>query len=784
MWLVAWIGTRPSRMVRLRSSQSTMENALPGHQVAEGESRRFQLLVESVSDYAIFILDPAGYITTWNSGAALIKGYSATEAIGKHFSIFYPPDDAAIGKCDRELEVALRDGRFEEEGWLLRKDGTRLWANVIITPLRDRDGTLIGFAKVTRDLTERRAAHEETKRFQLLVESVKDYAIFILDPQGKIATWNSGAARIKGYSANEAIGKHFSIFYPRDDVAAGKCDRELEAALRDGRFEEEGWRLRQDGTRLWANVTITALKDLDGKLIGFAKVTQDLTERRAANEEAKRFQLLVESVRDYAIFILDPQGRIATWNSGAERIKGYSAREAIGRHFSIFYPAAEVDDGKCEMELDVARRDGRFEEEGWRLRKDGTRLWANVIITALRDPDGKLVGFAKVTRDLTERRASEVERLRLAKAQEGERRNQEFLAIMGHELRNPLAPMVTALHRIRLRGGRNCDTEIAVLGRQLSQMTRLVDDILDASRFLRSEVRLQRESLNLGDVLANAVEVAGHLLESKRQDLILDLDQEELRVDGDRERLTQVFGNILSNAAKYTDRGGKITLSARVESSAVVVAIEDNGIGIAPELLPQVFNLFTQAEQGIDRREGGLGIGLSVARSLVLEHGGSVVAESAGLGHGSRFTVTLPRLVETAERKSVMPPVMPAKGASRRVLVVDDNQDAAEMMALCLRDVGHEVHLAFDGLDAVESASQLALDLIVLDIGLPGLDGFQVAERIREIEACAKIPLVALTGYARDVDRHRSTEAGFSVHLTKPVDMARLLSIVDQLTSG
>jgi PAS domain S-box-containing protein len=510
-------------------------------------------------------------------------------------------------------------------------------------------------------------------------------------------------------------------------------------------------------------------------------------EVRVAEEEARRFQLLVESVKDYAIFILDPKGRIATWNSGAARIKGYSAAEAIGKHFSIFYPFDDVSAGKCEAELEIATIEGRFEEEGWRLRKDGARFWANVTITALRGNDGQLVGFAKVTRDLTERKAAEAERIRLVQAEESERRNQEFLAIMGHELRNPLAPMVTALHRVRLRGGRNCDQEIAVLGRQLAHMTRLVDDILDASRYLRNDIRLERSVFSIGDVLANAVDVAASLLEDKRHDLRLDLPGEELLVDGDRDRLTQIFGNLLNNAAKYTDKGGTISLSARADGDSLVVAVKDNGIGIAPSLLPHVFELFTQAEQGIDRRQGGLGIGLSVARGLVHEHGGTITAESAGLGRGSCFSVRLPRVFRSLEHAVEEEPPVPVpvrhSETLRRVLVVDDNRDSAEMMAMCLEDLGHEVHVAFDGQTAVEAARGVAPELVILDIGLPGLSGYEVAEQIRRIESCAKIPLVAITGYARDVDRARAMQAGFSRHVAKPITVDQLASMVDDLTA-
>ena len=249
-----------------------------------------RLLVDSVRDYAIFALDPNGNVLSWNAGAEYLKGYSADDIIGRHFSVFYPPEKIAEKFPEYELEVARREGRFEDEGWRIRKDGSRFWANVVITALRDATGTLVGFAKVTRDLTERFLAEEALRiseeRFRLLVQGVKDYAIFMLDPAGYVASWNEGAQRIKGYEAAEIIGRHFSTFYPAEDVADGKPARELEIAVGEGKYEEEGWRVRKDGSLFWANVLITAVRGSDGRLVGFAKVTRDLTERRAANERA------------------------------------------------------------------------------------------------------------------------------------------------------------------------------------------------------------------------------------------------------------------------------------------------------------------------------------------------------------------------------------------------------------------------------------------------------------------------------------------------------------------
>ena len=250
----------------------------------------YGLLIESVQDYAIFALDPTGHVLSWNEGAFRLKGYTAGEIIGRHFSIFYPPEDVARGKTAWELETAAREGRVEDEGWRVRKDGSRFWANVVITALRDPSGALVGFGKVTRDLTERRKNEEHLReseeRFRLLVQSVRDYAIFMLDPQGYVVTWNEGARRIKGYPDDEIIGRHFSTFYPREDVERGKPPWELEVAAREGRFEDEGWRIRRDGSHFWANVVITALRDASGKLIGYAKVTRDLTERKEAEERA------------------------------------------------------------------------------------------------------------------------------------------------------------------------------------------------------------------------------------------------------------------------------------------------------------------------------------------------------------------------------------------------------------------------------------------------------------------------------------------------------------------
>jgi len=344
-------------------------------------------LIDAIHDYAIILIGTDGVVRSWHSGAARMIGYEAEEIVGSNFSHFFEADAIAVGRPQAGLEKAAREGRAEDEGWRVHKDGSRFWASTTITPVRGTAGDITGFASITREIVHRSEPEERLYRseeiFRLLVASVKDYAIFLLDPTGKIMSWNAGAERIKGYAPNEIIGKHFSIFYPEVDIRNGKPAMELEVARETGVFEEEGWRLRKDGTRFWANVVITAVHDEGGTLRGFGKVTRDLTKRREADEKLRQseemFRLIVASVKDYAIFLLDPEGHVKTWNAGAQRIKGYAPHEIIGHHFSEFYPESDKRDGKPARELEIARESGSVEDEGWRVRKDGTRFWANVI---------------------------------------------------------------------------------------------------------------------------------------------------------------------------------------------------------------------------------------------------------------------------------------------------------------------------------------------------------------------------------------------------------------------
>ncbi len=487
---------------------------------------------------------------------------------------------------------------------------------------------------------------ETAERFRLLIESVKDYAIFILDPDGYVVTWNPGAERIKGYSAAEIIGKHFSIFYPPEVSPIEKCAFELEVAASEGRFEEEGWRLKKDGSRLWANVTITPLRDPSKRLLGFAKVTQDLTARRAAEEETRRFRLLVESVKDYAIFMLDPTGRVSSWNPGAQRIKRYTSEEIIGKHFSIFYPPDAVAEGKCEFELEVAGQEGRFEEEGWRLRKDSSRFWANVTITALRDSANTLLGFAKVTRDLTQRRETEAinralaeQRAALAEKARIQEFQERFLAILGHDLRNPLASIDMGLGILSEQI--NEPTASSVLARMRSssgRMSRMIEQILDLTRSrLAGGLELDLQVMDVRGPLSKILDEMRTAHPSRSFDFLAP----HANILGDPDRMEQVFSNLIGNALLHGDPTTPVVI--RVHPGELVsVVVHNQGEAIPADIQSKIFDPFRRGDRDSrTAKTAGLGLGLYISSEIVRGHGGSIEVESTA-DRGTTFLVKLP----------------------------------------------------------------------------------------------------------------------------------------------
>jgi PAS domain S-box-containing protein len=619
----------------------------------------------------------------------------------------------------------------------------------------------------------------DDKLFKLLVDRVRDYALFVLDPEGRVMSWNAGARKIKGYEADEIIGQHFSVFYAPEAIARHWPSHELQMATMQGRFEDEGWRIKKDGSRFWANVVITALRDEDGHLLGFSKITRDLTDRRRREEvlrqSEERLRLLIEGVVDYAIFMLDPDGIITSWNSGAQAIKGYSRDEAVGRHFSLFYMPEDIQAGKPWEELAHARKAGRAEDEGWRIRKNGEKFWARTVLNALHDGDGRLLGFAKVTQDLSQRQhARELER--------AAQQLNEFIAMLAHELRNPLAPICNAaqlMSRIPPTDPAQ-ETMRRTIARQSAHLVRIVDDMLDIARITRGSFSIVRETLALADIIDHAVEAARPAIEQAGHTLEVELPPAPIHVDGDIDRLAQVVGNLLGNAVRYTPPGGKIAVKAWREGGHAVICVRDNGRGIATGDLDGIFGMFVRGKEPIHRGGGGLGIGLALARRIVELHGGTIEARSEGEGRGSEFVVRIPIGPQAApERSGTGEAARPvSKSAGRRILIVDDNVDAANVLQELLQASGHEVRVVHDGPQAIEAENEFRPDIVLLDIGLPGINGYEVARRLRTRKG-RSMRIIAVTGWGQEPDKARSREAGFDLHLVKPVDEAVLLEVLE-----
>ncbi len=500
---------------------------------------------------------------------------------------------------------------------------------------------------------------------------------------------------------------------------------------------------------------------------------EDITERRQLEDQRReletRFTSLVKNIRDHSIFTLDVQGNITTWNREAERILGYDEAEALGQHFSIIFTPEDKTAGVPGQELATALRDGRAEDERWHMRKNGERFWALGIVTPTHNVAGTHTGFSKILRDMTDRKRIE-EALVLA-----DRRKDEFLATLAHELRNPHAPIRTGLQLLKLTSDTTAWEQVReMMDRELGQMVRLVDDLLDISRITRNKLELRKARIDLGAVVRSALETARPQIEANGHKLSISLPPQPVYLDGDLTRLAQVFWNLLNNSAKYTNPGGLISLTAELIGKEAVVTVKDNGIGVPAESLSGLFELFFQVDRTLERTQSGLGIGLTLVKGLTEAHGGNVEVYSDGLEQGCTFVVRLP----VADGKANAPATQADEGIQSspkcRVLVVDDNRDGAASLAMLLTVMGHETRIAHNGLDGVEQAEAFRPSLIILDIGLPQMNGFDVCRRIRTKAWSKDTLIIAVTGWGQEEDRLRSEAAGFDHHMVKPVDVAEI----------
>jgi PAS domain S-box-containing protein len=935
---------------------------------------RFRLFVERVQDYAIFMLDPEGRIATWNPGAERIKGYKAEEIIGQHFSRFYAPEHQASGKPKRVLEIAAATGKYEEEGWRVRKDGSRFWASVLITALRDEQGTLRGFAKVTRDLTEHRRAEENTRRllqeeaarraaeastreaqraqreerrqreqWRVTLASIGD-AVIVTDTQGAVTFLNPVAQTLTGWNLEDAAGQPLEmVFRILNEETRQTVENPVTKVLRQGYtvgLANHTLLIARDGREISIDDSAAPIRSEEEAITGVVLVFRDVTEARRSIEARLHLAAIVEASDD-AIISNNLDGNIVSWNQGAERLYGYRAEEVRGKPVAILTPPDHLDE--VPHILDKIKRGERLDHyETERTCQDGRRVDVSLTISPIMDAHGKIVGASKIARDITARKRQEAELRFLAEAsqllaelldvpstlqkvaglavphfadwctvdlldadgslqrlavahvdpgkvqlahelhrryppdpkgshgvwhvlrtgqsellreipdsllaervqdeerrrilrelgltsyigvpltvrgkpigvltfvtaeskrrfdpadlrlaedlahraavaienarlyselKEADRRKDEFLAMLAHELRNPLAPIRNALHIMKMPGATGEDIENArqMTERQVQYMVRLVDDLLDVSRIMRGRIELRKEPIELASVLARAIETAQPMIDARGQQLVVSISPDDpLRLEADPTRLTQVVANLLHNAAKFSEHSGRIWLTAERQGKEALVRVRDEGAGIRAELLPHVFELFVQGERSLDRSQGGLGIGLTVVQRLIALHGGTITAHSEGPGKGSEFIIRLPGLAEPAK------PAQRDAGAgavhtatARRILVVDDNVDAAESIAMLLQIWGHDVRLAHNGPEALAAAEQYQPDIIVLDIGLPGLSGYEVARELRQQPRFQGTRLIAMTGYGQEEDYRRSKDAGFDEHVTKPVD--------------
>ena len=841
----------------------------------------YRLLVDSVSDYAIFMLDADGRVATWNLGAEKIKGYSASDIVGQHFSVFYTPEDVAAGRPERQLELARTAGRSEDEGLRVRKDGSLFWANVVITALRDENGALRGFGKMTRDLTARRAAEENerqlireraaraaaeeaernlrqseerfralSRRLEIVLEGVTD-GITVQDRDGRVIFANSAAARLCGFGSAqeflstpaEEVVARFELLnewgqpFPPEDlpgrrVLAGAPSHTALLHVHERKTGNDFWSLVRSGAvygsdgqpelavNIWHDVSGEHREERQAKFLADATVALG----GSLDYDAMLVTLadvLVPDLADLcAIYLLEGNElrNVTTVHAALER--GALARDYYQRFPPD--PASDVGawsvvrSGKPKLYEDVT------EEVLASFARDATELeWLRSVapraglLAPIRTPNKILGVLGLVTTEsdrrydqshlslaveLGERAGSALENARLYRAAQesaraaeaASRAKDDFLATVSHELRTPLNAIVGWASLLKARvTDPSLVKPIDVIHRNAQAQVKIIDDILDVSRVITGKFRIDARPVDLVAIARDALEVVRPSAFAKSIELEFTPERDTCLLVADAERIQQVVWNLLSNAVKFTSAGGRVRLSIQQRGTSMTLTVADTGAGIEPEFLPFVFDRFTQADATITRRVGGLGLGLALVRHIVELHGGHASAESAGLGQGATFTISLPiRAVAPYGAEPPPPGITPNEPPSSltslqgvRVLVVDDEPDARELVAVVLGNAGAIVETAASAKEGLAALRRFHPDVLVSDIGMPVEDGYAFMRRVRALPPSEgrRVAAIALTAYTRDEDRAAARAAGYDTHVGKPVNPHELTATIARL---
>ncbi len=765
---------------------------------------------------------------------AFLAQSGVSDAVGRTLRQAFPSEaEASYAAYDEVLRTG-KSARFERE--------LESQARVLeVYAFRVLDGLNPRVAVIFKDISARRRAESELRaseeRFRTLVQQVEDYAIFRIDEHGCAMSWNEGVRRVLGFEEDEFIGADIACrIFSEEDVEAGVPVAELRQAAEHGASNNERWMRKKDGTPFFAVGVTTRLRNAKRQLTGFTQVMRDQTVAKRAADSTRFLadasaelvssidyertlgriaQLAVTGFADEcSVEVLDEDGkRRCIDQSPPDSTQVVEA--VVARAAGPAWPPPEAElhgvalvlrTGQPELVPEVTEAHltaiSRSPEHLEALRRRGVSSYICVplvsrgtvsgAITFLSDRAGRSYSGSdlKSAQDLADRIGVAVDNARLCQAlRDADQRKDEFLATLAHELRNPLAPIRTGLQILKISPVESSSTARVrdMMERQLSHMVRLIDELLDISRASRGRIDLKRERMTVKAVIDAAVETSLPLIEAAHHALSVRAVDEPLYIDADGTRMSQAVGNLLHNAAKYTPEGGHIELEVKLDAGSALIAVTDDGIGIAPAMLPKVFELFAQVGNSMDRAQAGLGIGLSLAKRIVELHGGTLTGESPGLGRGSTFSIRLPLGQPAEPSHAESAPVgfaSPPQPISRRILVVDDNVDGAESLAMMLEFYGHEARVAHDGLQALEMARRYGPELVFLDIGLPGMNGYEVAQQFRADPALRHTVLVALTGWGSDEDKQRSKDAGVDYHLTKPVDVDKVTQVLAQSFSS